>query len=172
MSNLFEDSGASFSPDRKYRYELHRIWDTSKPIVMFIGLNPSTANEERTDPTITRVRHFAKTWGQGGFYMMNLFGLVSTDPDVVIGHEDPVGNNDRWLQTISDRCEHVIFAWGNFKIAEERAEQVIKMFPEALCLIKNKNGTPRHPLYIPGNIQPIKFRIITTFEMEMNARDY
>ena len=32
--------GAELSPCRRYRYALWRIWDDSKPAVMFIGLNP------------------------------------------------------------------------------------------------------------------------------------
>jgi hypothetical protein len=45
MKNLFEDNGAEFSTDRKYRYALWRKWDAINPLAMFIGLNPSTANE-------------------------------------------------------------------------------------------------------------------------------
>ena len=55
MQDLFDDNGADFSPDRKHRYSLWRIWDRSKPLVMFIGLNPSTANESDNDPTIRSV---------------------------------------------------------------------------------------------------------------------
>ena len=67
------ESGAEFSPDRKYRYALWRIWDKSNPLIMFIGLNPSKANELKDDPTIRRVRRFAFDWGYGGVYMINYF---------------------------------------------------------------------------------------------------
>ena len=64
---LFEDKifGADFSEDRKYRNALWRIWDSKKSLVMFVGLNHSSANENTDDPTIRRVISFAKAWGYG-----------------------------------------------------------------------------------------------------------
>ena len=67
--NLFgphDGNGAVFSPDRIYRYVLYRVWDEAKPRVMFIGLNPSTADESVDDPTIRRCKRFAADWGYGG----------------------------------------------------------------------------------------------------------
>jgi hypothetical protein len=43
--------GATFSPDRAYRYKLWRTWDQSLPTLAFVMLNPSTADEEQLDPT-------------------------------------------------------------------------------------------------------------------------
>lgn len=82
--SLFEDQGAEFSEDRKYRFALWRIWDKSKPLVMFVGLNPSTANESDNDPTIKSVCRIAKSNGFGGVYMMNCFAYVSTDPKQLV----------------------------------------------------------------------------------------
>ena len=76
-----EDNGATFSACRKYRFELHRIWDNTKPLVAFIGLNPSTANEVNTDATIRRVISLAKSNNFGGIFMLNCFPYVSTNPD-------------------------------------------------------------------------------------------
>ena len=151
-------SGAEFSEDRKYRYALWRIWDKSKPLVMFIGLNPSTANETEPDPTIRRVMSFARKWGFGGFYMMNLFGIVSADPSVLVtGKGDPVGDNDHWLEEISKKCDNVVFCWGAFEQARYRSRKVIAMFPNALCLKKTKEGHPWHPLYVKADIIPHRF---------------
>ena len=94
-TNLFGEiaqtmiAGAEFSSDRKYRYCLWRIWDRQLPLVMFIGLNPSTANETEPDHTITRVMGFARSWGYGGFYMMNLFGIVSSQPENIENKSGP-----------------------------------------------------------------------------------
>lgn len=149
--------GAEFSSDRKYRYALWRIWDKSKPLVMFIGLNPSTANENEDDKTITRVRNFARAWGYGGFYMMNLFGIVSSKPAVLLTDPDPIGDNDQWLEKIAVKCDRIVFAWGVFKQARVRAEDVKKRFPGAYCLKKTKEGHPWHPLYVAANTIPILF---------------
>lgn len=159
--NLFEDNGACFSECRKYRYALWRIWDKSMPLVMFIGLNPSTADETAPDPTINTVRALATNWGYGGFYMMNLFAIVSAYPEVLKSHPDPLGNNDGWIENVAKKCKDVVFAWGRFKEAKERSKKIIDQFPEALCIKILKDGSPKHPLYTPYNSLPIKFKICT-----------
>lgn len=151
------DNGAHFSEDRKYRYALWRIWDDSKPLAMFIGLNPSTANENAADPTIRRVSDMVEKWGYGGFYMMNLFAIVSPYPKVLKTDPDPLGDNDGWIEKVAPKCQLVVFAWGNFKEAEERAKAVKRMFPNAHALHINKNGSPKHPLYCRKDTKPIEY---------------
>lgn len=161
MSDLFlpqNSSGAEFSDDRKYRYALWRIW-SEKPLIMFVGLNPSTANETSDDPTIRRVKKFAYDWGYGGVFMCNLFGLVTPYPKDLIAHPNPIGDNNDWLEKISSRCEKIIFAWGGFKEAKTRSQQVIKMFPNAFALHINADGSPKHPLYVRGDIKPVPYVI-------------
>lgn len=156
MTDLFGNttSGAEFSECRKYRYALWRIWDESKPLVMFIGLNPSTANESSDDPTIRRVKKFASDWGYGGVYMMNLFAFVTPYPEQLSKCEDSLGDNDGWLEKISEKCERIIFAWGSFQEARERAIEVLHKF-EGYALVINLDGSPRHPLYVRGDVEPV-----------------
>lgn len=151
-----ENNGALFSEDRKHRYALWRIWDETLPLVMVIGLNPSQGNESKLDNTLHKVRNFCKHWKYGGFYMMNLFSYVSTDPDLLITCKDNT-LNDSHLYNIRKTCRDVIFAWGNFKQAEERCKEVIKMFPDAYAFRINKNGSPQHPLLIPATTKLVKF---------------
>ena len=73
-------SDALFSEDRIYRYALWRTWDESLPKALFIGLNPSTADEIQDDPTIRRCIRYSMDWGYGGYIMGNIFGYRSTDP--------------------------------------------------------------------------------------------
>lgn len=153
-----EGFGAAFSECRQYRYALWRVWNPDVPLVMFIGLNPSTANETKPDPTIRRVMNFACTWGYGGVVMMNLFAIVSSKPSILTEHSDPVRKNDLWLPAIAARCDKVVFAWGAFKQAKTRTDQVIAMFPDAYCLKKTQDGSPWHPLFVPKIIQPVKFK--------------
>lgn len=153
MNELFElKSGAQFSTCRKYRYALWRIWDESKPLVMFIGLNPSTANETETDPTIKRVCAIAKFNGYGGVYMMNCFPFVSTDPkQMLLCHPESEEwkINEFWLWDVSKICKDIVFAWGNFDVVKEmgRDKDLSNLFPHAKALIINKNGSPKHALY-------------------------
>lgn len=157
MNDLFNMNGAKFSDCGKYRYVLWRNWDNSKPKVMFIGLNPSTANETYNDPTIRRVIGFAKSWGFGGMAMLNLFAIVSPDPKVLATSQDPVGDNDGYLETFGTVADTIVFAWGSFREAKDRAVVVSKMFPNAICLKKSAAGNPWHPLYVPANVEPIYY---------------
>ncbi|KAA2218276.1 DUF1643 domain-containing protein [Maribacter flavus] len=157
MLDIKTPSGALFSRDKKYRYALWRVWDTEAPSVMFIGLNPSTANENENDPTIRKVIKYAKDWGFGGVIMCNLFTYVSAYPEDLIHCKDSLEENIKVLNSAEWYCSHVVFAWGNFKIAEERAKKMKELFPHAMCLVKNKNGSPRHPLYVKSKIKLIPY---------------
>lgn len=117
------ESGAKFSECRKYRFVLYRIWDKSKPFIMFVGLNPSTANETKDDATIRRVKSMAASWGYGGVYMMNCFPFISTNPDD-LKVCDKLEENDLWLKTISFKCKEIVFAWGSFDIVVEKSRDI------------------------------------------------
>lgn len=112
--------GAQFSDCGKYRYQLWRIWDSNLPIAQCIGLNPSKATDVDNDPTITRIIGLLTAKGYGGFYMTNLFALISPHPEDLRACPDPVKDNDHWLQETHKKCDEVIFCWGNFKQAAYR----------------------------------------------------
>jgi hypothetical protein len=153
---MFRD--ATFSHDRKYRYVLSRRWNTrSNRFVMYIGLNPSTANEEKPDNTITKLIKVSKYNGFDGMFMLNIFAIVSSKPSVLKTDSDPLGDNNGWLEEIAPKCDKIVFCWGNFKEAQERAQEVIKMFDKAYCLFQNKNGSPKHPLYCKDETKLIPF---------------
>lgn len=153
--------GAYFSTDRRFRFKLWRIWDETKPSVMFIGLNPSTANEDRDDPTIRRVRAMARSWGYGGVFMMNLFPFVTPYPrELEANSSRCLLINEVHLRSIGRVCKEVIFAWGNFDIAATRVDRMVEMFPNAKALMLNKNGSPRHPLYVPTSVVPVPYKLI------------
>jgi hypothetical protein len=154
--NLFEDNGAKFSEDMKHRLMLWRVWDKTKPAVMFIGLNPSTANENTDDPTIRRIKSISYQLGYGGFFMMNLFTFISTDPKKLNIKEGNRLDADLYLKRIAKCCKTIVFAWGNFDVLG-RDKEVIEMFPGANALHINKNGSPKHPLYVKSNTQLISF---------------
>jgi hypothetical protein len=60
------------------------LFSTSKGYVVWIGLNPSIADEQQLDPTLRRILGFTKQLGLQRFVMLNLFALVSTDPQVML----------------------------------------------------------------------------------------
>lgn len=154
--------GAEFSSCRRYRYALWRDWDWQGYAnrIMFIGLNPSTADETEDDPTIRRCIGFAKRWGYGGILMMNAYAYRSTDPKKMKAASDPVGpSNDEALSYQSNACGMIVAAWGNH-IEPARAVSILRVLRGSgpvQCLGKNKNGTPKHPLYLKGDTPLIRF---------------
>ena len=152
-------SDAYFSSDRVYRYALWRIWDESLPKILFIGLNPSTADEIEDDPTNRRCKRYAYDWGYGGYIMSNIFGFRSTDPKKLYNIEDPIGpDNNYWLQKLQNETTLTIGAWGNHGRLLNRGDDVIELLDNLYCLRITKEGHPSHPLYLPSKLKPISFK--------------
>lgn len=150
------NKGAVFSEEKKYRYRLFREWHPIAPKVAFVGLNPSIADYEIDDPTIRKCISFAKDWGFGGFYMVNLFAYCASDPNCLIKQVDPVGSfNDRHLKEVFKVVDKVVCAWGYGGIHQGRNEAVLKLISEPYCIAKNSKGEPAHPLYLKTTLQPI-----------------
>jgi hypothetical protein len=143
---------ALISRDKKYRYQLSRIWDEDKPKVLFIMLNPSTADETVDDKTIRRVMGFAESWGYGGVFVGNLYAFRSTDPDALRHTDDPVGpDNIQHVQNLIGLTERVIYAWGNKK---KEPEWLRDLVDTPYCIDISTKGIPKHPLYLKGELQP------------------
>ncbi|WP_439288004.1 DUF1643 domain-containing protein [Lonepinella sp. BR2904] len=152
-------TGAILSECRKYRYALWRIWDESKPKVMFIGLNPSTADETNDDRTITRCIQFAKSWGYGGIYMTNLFSYRATRSNEIYTPDDPIGkDNDQYILDYAKKSDKVIVGWGNRGSYLNRSKQVYELIDNLYCLVVNKTGEPKHPLYIASSAVPQEYK--------------
>lgn len=160
---LFDDlqKGAIFSGCGEYRYQLWRIWDDSKPKVMFIMLNPSTADSEQDDPTIRRCIGFARSWGYGGFYVANLFAYRATDPWELVEVNNPCGDKNRWhIRQMLDKVDKVVCAWGNKPVLKKilKADVELELIDFAAgklyAIDLAKDGTPKHPLYLKGDLKP------------------
>ena len=149
---------AAFSPDRKYRYALWRIWDDRKPVCMFIGLNPSTANENTNDPTIRRCMSFAGCWGFGGLCMTNLFAYVSTNPPDLRSLDSIGPENDSWLVYLAAHSGIIVACWGHWDIFG-RSGAVMSLIPKLYCLGTTKQGRPRHPLYLSRETKPTEYAL-------------
>lgn len=155
------DSGATFSPDRRYRYRLWRTWGERENRVVFVGLNPSKAGEVSSDQTITKEIGFAKRWGFTALDKVNLFGLVSTDPRGLLKTDDPVGpENDTAIVEALKGARRVVLAWGSYRpdIAVLVRARLVRA-REALLRTRwmlfegavtgtlgwTRDGSPRHP---------------------------
>lgn len=149
---------ATLSPCRRYRYTLWRSWGDG-PFAMFIGLNPSTADETEDDPTIRRCIGFARDWGYSAVCMTNLFAWRATKPADMLAAADPVGpDNDRLLLSAAAQAGVVVAAWGVHGSYLQRDEQVRGMVQHLHCLRLTKDGAPGHPLYLPKHLTPVEWR--------------
>lgn len=143
-------SGALFIGDGETRRPaLWRIWDFTKPALFSVGLNPSTAGEDKNDPTIWREICFALSWGYGGLFKGNLFDQVTPYPEELeIGRDQ--SENDQALREMRKKTPDVLVSWGHFgDMASARVEEVLALLGKPVyCLGKTKDGWPRHPLYM------------------------
>ena len=157
------DCGAVFSPCQRHRYTLWRTWDADKPPLIFVMLNPSTADETKNDPTVERCERRARRLGYGGVLVLNAYALRSTDPKGLKQVADPVGpaNFELISQAVGASDGQVVVAWGTHindcdKGHERRVAKVLRLSTDKplLCLGTTKTGHPKHPLYI-RNDQPL-----------------
>jgi hypothetical protein len=130
-------------------------------MLCYIMLNPSTADAEKDDPTITRCIERAKRLGYGGFIVVNLFAYRSTDPTQLWNWHDPIGpgNDATIIQTASNPATlGVICGWGNHGAMMQRGATVLKLLRDAgvtpYALRISKTGQPCHPPYLPYSLIP------------------
>lgn len=163
MDKINLKTDAIFSKDGKHRLQLSRFWDESLPSVLFIGLNPSIANEEKNDPTITRTTGFAEKWGYGGFYMANLFSLIETSPKRLVKRRKLIHpDNDKTIQRLIREVDLVILAYGNLGLHRNRHQQILKLVDKPYCISITRLGLPTHPLYQKYTNKPIKYTFISS----------
>lgn len=160
-TRLIGESYAVFSSCRTWRYSLVRRFGPG-PLLRVIGLNPSTADAMKDDPTVARcVKRAADYAGSGlacsgGLVMQNLFGLRSTDPVGLLSASDPVGpHGTQMLVDVGEPIGATLVAWGSGgsgalqRLVKARVEQVVEVLGSELwCLGTTADGSPRHPLYV------------------------
>lgn len=147
-------SGAIISEDSKYRFQLWRIWDESKPLVLWVMHNPSKADAVESDKTIDKIIRFSKAWGYGGIYVGNLFPYRATKPSEMKKALQetvfPFGENLKYILEMIDKCSLHVLAHGN---------PVVDYKPNILnhnwhYLKLTKSGNPCHPLYLKEDLMP------------------
>jgi hypothetical protein len=160
-------TSAFLSDCQKYLYSLTRIWDDSKLRVLFIMLNPSSADGENDDPTIRRCIGFAKDWGYGGLYVVNLFALRATNPKELLTAPFVVGvENEKWIRRMSSLAHLVVCAWGNSSIVSKLQKRLDHTWKPLSWINKplhylelSNDGTPKHPLYLPKHLTPTPYDV-------------
>ena len=160
------DQGAWINPRGNRRYLLWRtVGPSDATTIAFVMLNPSTANPEKDDPTLRKCRAFAHGWSHGLLLVGNLFSIRGSDPKDIDFRAQPdlYGDavNEAVLRDVLCSSERVIAAWG----AQDHIGKVQEQF-RAMCrdehvelyhLGLNDGGSPKHPLFLPKETQPVKW---------------
>jgi len=176
-----ENSQAVISPCGRYRYWLRRVLkgQGGNPAV-FVMLNPSTADADNDDPTIRRCKTFAAAWGYNELIVVNLFAQRTTEPRELFKADDPVGpDNHQWVLKAAEMAAStdddalflhnkvrpsgiVICAWGAHGSFMDQGATVRSWIETAGAAPRHlgltKEGHPRHPLYLPATLKPIRWK--------------
>jgi hypothetical protein len=157
-------SWAEFGGNKKeYRYALRRVWDDSLRSVLFVMMNPSTADQLDDDPTVAKCQRYARAWGYGTLLVGNTFAYRATHQKDLMQVADPVGPlNDEWLLKMAAQAGIIVLAYGKpHKNLCQRGRDVTALLNGAgheLHVLKLcQDGTPSHPLYLRGTLQPSLF---------------
>ncbi len=163
--DLSTPTGAVFDKDRSHRYALwrrihHDPLSSTHGNVLFIGLNPSIGDELWPDSTVTRCLGFADRWGYGNLLMGNLYSKVSVHPKGIDISNTVDPDNFQKLLEMNLIADLTIAAWGGHADPglSSRASQSLSNDRDLYCLGRNKNGSPKHPLYLRRNTVPVIYR--------------
>jgi hypothetical protein len=151
----------------EYRYWLNRSWDSSKPVALFVLMNPSTADPAFDDSTVAKCCRFAQKWGYGGIVVANTFAYRCTDQGRLVEVSDPIGPaNDKHIIEMAKQAAIVIFAYGmpKHKKLRSRGLDLARLLIEKAnvkpyVLRLGKDGTPWHPLYLKETLRPVLWKL-------------
>lgn len=157
---------ASLSEDQVYRHLLVRRWNDDGIPCTFIMLNPSTADAHKDDATVRKCMGFARRWGFGALFVVNLFDFRATSPTDLKKAKTPISRENN--RTLLNNCKltaglggKVIAAWGNHGRYMDQNQLVIRRLNDfaipLYALQVTKENNPMHPLYIPYDTQPFKW---------------
>lgn len=153
---------AVFSPCMAYRYWLEWRWSEAPALIVWM-LNPSTADHQKLDPTISGLVKRAKRWGYGAVIVINLFAYRATDPRDMKAQADPIGPANDALSEIAiarsiDSGFPIVCGWGNHGLHRGRDSWARDLARLRACPLSafaiTGEGQPQHPLYIAHDIRP------------------
>ena len=172
---------AALSSCGAYRWLLHRPIQSSdqiskqRRVLLFVGLNPSRADGRRDDPTLRRLRGFAHQWGYHHLVVLNLFARISPSPSLLCRCAEPIGaENDLILHSLFQQWAqqpqwNLWLGWGVGGGLRQRDAEVLKMLNDVsdrrgvlsppFVTGLTKAGYPRHPLYLPSDVQRVAWAV-------------
>lgn len=155
-----------------YRYSLIREWDVSnQKRVVFVLLNPSTADDIGEDQTTKVCIEFAKRWGYGSLQIVNLFAYRATDPNdlkKVKDYNKMVGeHNYCFLQNALQGANKIVVAWGEYgktqkRYLDESLKSLFSLF-SLHCFWEIANNQPKHPLGVDYKTSLVEYTFYKQF---------
>ncbi len=140
-------SSGKYSEDNKNRSILTVAWESKyTKTAIAIGINPSKANDSRSDKTLTTLARFLDAYGYKEFKMLNLFESYSTEQS---GIDKKTKTNFREYSSDLESADSIFIVWGvsnNYQEEKEMALGVLQEYHSKLLCLQNDNGSkPIHP---------------------------
>ncbi len=147
--------------------------------ILWVMLNPSTATVTHNDRTIRRCIGFSKRWGYGQMTVVNLSPLRATKPK----HLRPISDTDFVFNLVRigaaiQNAHGVILAYGGNVGQIPRGDLAVQYLRwrqsdvQYLCLGRNADNPPKHPLYVRKNTHPFLYHFPPTTIQDERAKDW
>jgi len=144
-----------------YRYILRRYIEHAhgrkRFVILWVMVNPSTADAFNNDPTIRKVIEFTKRMGGTEAVVVNKFAYRAKDVKELRTALDPVGPaNAMWMRKAIKEADQIIVAWGSLnklpkhlRTEHKKVSALLTEFGKTpLCLELTKDGDPSHPVML------------------------
>lgn len=158
---------AIMSEDGRYRQRMRRWLGETFPdqYIVFIGMNPSTADATVDDPTCAREWNFARREGFTGMVKCNVGDYRATHPKMLVqpGVEAVSPANLPTIREAARGAGRVVLCHGklNKALAPAGREIVAALHAEGIdlwCFGTNADGSPKHPLYLRADTPLVPFQ--------------
>lgn len=148
---------AVISNCKRYRYRLDRDVQAHGLVFAYFGVNPSTADAEKDDQTIRKLKGFTQIYGGSRFIVGNPFAARCKEVKKLATINNPVGtDNEYYLHRIINEADILIPCWGN----RSKVPEILHSHFDSLLawLIRSgkpvctfgltKSNDPKHPLML------------------------
>ena len=147
--------------DDKVRFILGEVGTNT---IICFGINPSTANDIKDDPTISKIRKVASENNCDGCIMLNLYPQRATNPNDMHLKADRklILKNCYVIRSVFNAYPNALTlaAWGNAiekrKYLKECLKEIVAVDSDRKWMCRGKltvKGNPRHQLYVADNTE-------------------
>ncbi len=148
---------AIFSDCGNYRPYLSRRWAEGE-MVTWLCMNPSSATNLVDDATSRKLTRHSQRLGYSGLFLLNVMDYRATDPQQIPLDVERSNRNLHYIGKCAALSATVVLAygglhgrvrWQNFAAAAVEACGNAQLH----VVLRNANGSPRHPRRFPAHFQ-------------------